>query len=110
MYLVISHKGLSSVSKTFVDRFSTMFPVFSLKLEGDERYHFWGNIFVVGGSASEMTRTLGYNNERPPKDPVVCSWRGWGRMRGNKQAKSLLRDSHVPTVEGKSKHFGKKDL
>ncbi|AIB42911.1 hypothetical protein [Pseudomonas sp. WCS374] len=81
MYLVIGHKELSSVSRAFIERFSTMFPVFSLELVGDERYHFWENIFTVGGSTSEMTRALGYYNERPPKDPVIWSWRGWGHMR-----------------------------
>lgn len=81
MYLVIGHKGLSSVTRTFIERFSIVFPVISLELEGEGRYHFWENIFAVGGSASEITRTLGYYNERPPKDPVVWSWRDWGRMR-----------------------------
>lgn len=81
MYLVIGHKGLSSVSKAFIERFSTMFPVIALELEGEERYHFWENLFTAGGAASEMTKALGYYNERPPKDPVVWSWRGWGRMR-----------------------------
>ena len=81
MYLVIGHKGLSSVSRAFIERFSTLFPVFSLELEGDDRYHFWENIFTAGGSTSEMTRSLGYYNERPPKDPTVWSWRGWGLMR-----------------------------
>lgn len=81
MYLVIGNKGLSSVSRAFIERFSTVFPVIPLELDGDERYHFWENLFAVGGSASEMTRPLGYYNERPPKDPIIWGWRGWGRMR-----------------------------
>ncbi|MBI6885096.1 hypothetical protein [Pseudomonas putida] len=83
MYLVIGHKGLSSVSRTFVERFSTLFPVFTLDLEGEEQCHFWENLFTVGGAVSCMTGALGYPNQRPPKDPTVWSWRGWGRMRAD---------------------------
>ncbi len=80
IYLVIGHKGVSSVSRTFIGRFSTLFPVCSLELQTDPQYHFWENIFAVGGVTSELTGALGYYNKRPEKDPVIWSWRGWGSM------------------------------
>lgn len=80
IYLVVYNKDISSVSRIFIDRFSTIFPVISFELQTDRQYNFWENIFTVGGVTSELTGALGYYNKRPEKDPVIWSWRGWGSM------------------------------
>lgn len=80
MYLVISHEGTREVCETFTARFSTLYPVMSLALESCAKHRFWENLFAAANTTALMTRVVGYPNQRPPKHPVVWSWRGWGSI------------------------------
>ena len=85
MYLVISHEGTREVANTFSDRFATLFPVMMLDLQASISYRFWENLFTASNTTSLLTGLLGYPNQRPPKHPVVWSWRGWGSIHPPRQ-------------------------
>jgi len=80
IYIVISHSGIKEISQIFTDRFSSLFPVLKLELKSDVHLRFWENLFVVINVTSGLTSLLGYSNQRPPKDPIVWSWRDWGKI------------------------------
>lgn len=81
MYLVISHEGTRAVAHTFSERFSTLFPVMPLDLAASSQHRFWENLFTASNTTSLLTAILGRPNQRPPKHPVVWSWRGWGSIK-----------------------------
>lgn len=80
MFLVIQHPGIEDICDTFVSRFSTRFQVMVASLESTGPTRFWENLFYCCNTADALTGILGYDGQRPPKDPVVHGWRGWGNL------------------------------
>lgn len=80
LYIIISHPGIKEISQIFAGRFSSIFPVLKLELESGISLRFWENLFVAINVTSSLTALLGYSNQRPPKDPIVWSWRNWGKI------------------------------
>lgn len=80
IYLVLSHTGTREVAQTFTKRFLTLFPVITLDIDATAQHRFWENLFTASNAAAFMTGFLGYPNQRPPKHPIVWSWRGWGSI------------------------------
>jgi hypothetical protein len=80
IYIVISHSGINEISQIFTDRFSSIFPVLKLELKSDIYLRFWENLFIAINVTSSLTSLLGYPNQRPPRDPIVWSWRDWGEI------------------------------
>lgn len=80
IFLVIQHPGIEEICHVFVSRFSTRFPVVVVSLESQGPIQFWENLFYCCNTADALTSMLNYSEQRPPKDPVVNSWRGWGNL------------------------------
>lgn len=80
IFLVIQHPGIEDMVRIFVSRFETRFPVLVVPLESLGPTRFWESLFYSCNTADELTHLLGYGGQRPPKDDVVHSWRGWGRL------------------------------
>jgi hypothetical protein len=80
LYIIISHPEIKEISQIFADRFSSIFPVLKLELKSGISLRFWENLFVAINVTSNLTALLGYSNQRPPKDPIVWSWRNWGKI------------------------------
>lgn len=78
-FLVISFPEIKSVCDIFVNRFKTLFPVFVINLQTDFVHRYWENLFFCCNVADGLTGALGHAGQRPPKHPIVWSWRGWGR-------------------------------
>jgi hypothetical protein len=82
MFLVISHQGTRQICEIFSDRFSQLLPVYHLQLHSAGAQRFWENLFCALNTAAELTGLLGYPNSRPPRHPLIWSWRGWGQLSG----------------------------
>ncbi|MCL8332359.1 MULTISPECIES: hypothetical protein [Pseudomonas] len=80
IYLVIQQPGTEDMVQIFRSRFGTRFPVLVARLESSGPTRFWESLFYCCNVADALTDLLGYGDERPPKDPTVHSWRGWGRL------------------------------
>lgn len=80
IFLVIQHPGTEEMVRIFTSRFVTRFPVLVAPLESSGATRFWENLFYCCNTADALTHHLGYGGLRPPKDPSVHSWRGWGSL------------------------------
>lgn len=80
IYLVIQQPGTEDMVQIFKSRFCTRFPVLVAPLVSSGPTRFWENLFYCCNVAHALTDLLGYGGQRPPKDPIVHSWRGWGRL------------------------------
>lgn len=80
IFLVIQHPGIEEICHVFASRFSTRFPVMMASLESMGPTRFWENLFYCCNTADALSRILDYGGQRPPKDPVVHGWRGWGSL------------------------------
>ncbi len=78
IFLVIQHPGNEKMVQIFTSRFATRFPVLTVPLASSVPTRFWENLFYCCNTADELTHLLGYGGQRPPKDPAVHGWRGWG--------------------------------
>jgi hypothetical protein len=78
MFLVIQQPGLEEICRIFVSRFSSRYIVKLISLETIGPMRYWENLFYCCNAADALTKMLGYGGQRPPKDPVVHGWRGWG--------------------------------
>ncbi|MBC9114600.1 hypothetical protein [Stenotrophomonas maltophilia] len=80
IFILIPHSGSEEMVRIFVERFSTRFPVLVAPLVSQGPTRFWESLFYCCNTADALTHDLGYGGKRPPKDQVVHSWRGWGRL------------------------------
>lgn len=80
IFLVIQHPGIEEMVQIFTTRFATRFPVLVVPLASSGPTRFWESLFYCCNTADELTHLLGYGGQRPPKDPVVHGWRGWGSL------------------------------
>ncbi|EHK72057.1 hypothetical protein PPL19_03930 [Pseudomonas psychrotolerans L19] len=80
IFLVIQHSGTEEMVRIFTSRFATRFPVLVAPLASSGPTRFWENLFYCCNTADDLTHRLGYGGQRPPKDPAVHSWRGWGSL------------------------------
>lgn len=80
VYIVISHPETRSITDIFCKRFSLFFPVLHIQLADSGFYGFWQNLFIAMNCASILTASLGYPNQRLPKNLIVHNWRGWGNI------------------------------
>lgn len=78
IFLVIQHPGTEEMVQIFTSRFATRFPVLVVPLASSGPTRFWESLFYCCNTADELTHLLGYGGQRPPKDPAVHGWRGWG--------------------------------
>lgn len=78
MFLVIQQPGLEEICRIFVSRFSSRYIVKLISLETMGPIQYWENLFYCCNTADALTNILGYGGQRPPKDPVIHGWRGWG--------------------------------
>lgn len=79
IFLTIPHPGTEEMIRIFTERFATRFPVLEAPLASSGPTRFWENLFYCCNTADALTYRLGYGGQRPPKDPTVHGWRGWGR-------------------------------
>lgn len=80
IFLIIRHGSIRSLCDIFTQRFEVLYPVFTVDLECDGALRYWENLFFACNSAALLTSALGYPGSRPPKNPVVWAWRGWGEV------------------------------
>lgn len=80
IFLVLQNPGSEDIVDIFVSRFSTRFPVLVVPLKLSGAGQFWENLFYCCNTAEALTDYLGYGGRRPPKDPIVHGWRGWGNL------------------------------
>lgn len=80
VFLLIQHPGIEDICQIFASRFSTRFKVIVVSLESKGVTQFWENLFYCCNTADALTGMLGYGGQRPPKDPVIQGWRGWGSL------------------------------
>lgn len=80
IFLLIQHQGIEDVCHIFASRFSTRFKVIVVSLESKGAIQFWENLFYCCNTADALTGVLGYGGQRPPKDPIIQGWRGWGSL------------------------------
>ena len=80
IFLIIRHESIRSICDIFTKRFKLLYPVFTVDLEYDGTLRYWENLFFACNSVSLLTSALGYPGSRPPKNPVVWAWRGWGEV------------------------------
>lgn len=81
IFLVIQHPSTEEMVRIFTSRFVTRFPVLVVPLASAGPVRFWENLFYCCNTADDLTHRLGYGGQRPPKDPTVHGWRGWGCLR-----------------------------
>lgn len=79
-FLVIPSPGREALCHAFVSRFATRFPVQVVVLESSGPTRFWENLFFCCNTAEALSTQLGFAGLRPPRDPEVHSWRGWGTL------------------------------
>jgi len=80
MFLVISYPEIRSICDIFSTRFKSLYPVFTIDLQTDIMHRYWDNLFFCYDVVDGLTSELGYPGQRPPRHPVVWSWRGWGSI------------------------------
>lgn len=82
IFLIIPHSGTDEMVRIFTERFVTRSPVLVAPLVSSGPTRFWENLFYCCNTADALTYLLGYGGQRPPKDPTVNGWRGWGGVHG----------------------------
>lgn len=80
IFLLVGESSIDSFFDIFEKRFSACFPVGRIRLEGSVRAQFWLNLFCALSLTHYLSHRRGYGGVRPPKDPLIHSWRQWGRM------------------------------
>lgn len=74
----------TSDNKEYTDilysRFKDIFITELLYLGKEYTEIFWSNLFFVIFITHMLSISLGYKGERPPRDPIVHSWREWGNL------------------------------
>jgi len=80
IFIVIQTSGIEEICHTFVSRFSSRYIVRLIALETTGPVQYWENLFYCCNVAEALTKMFGYDGQRPPKDPIVHGWRGWGSV------------------------------
>nr|WP_296338232.1 hypothetical protein [uncultured Acidovorax sp.] len=80
IFILIPHSGSEEMVRIFAERFDMRFPVLVVPLVSQGPIRFWESLFYSCNTADALTHDLGYGGKRPPRDQIVHSWRGWGRL------------------------------
>lgn len=80
IFIVISSSGIEDICKLLVSRFSLCVNVIVVDLKATGPALFWENLFSCCNVTSILSESLGFGGKRPPKDPLVYGWRGWGSI------------------------------
>lgn len=80
IFIVLRHQDISEICDIFIERFASLFTVVTINLESAGAALFWENLFYACNIAGQLSHALGYHGLRPPKHPIVWSWRGWGNI------------------------------
>lgn len=79
-FLIIKTPNIEKVVDVFISRFSKKFNIVTIPLIMSGPTAFWENLFYSFNVTSLLSSLLGYGGKRPPRDPLVHSWRGWGEI------------------------------
>ena len=80
IYIIIETDDVKLYSEIFETRFSKITTVYRIKISSNLSTNFWENLIYVSNLASILSHYCGYEGNRPPKDLLRDSWRGWGRL------------------------------
>lgn len=78
VFIVLQHAEIETIADVFVQRFQTIFPLIAVHLTTNFNERFWENLFICCEVTNLLSVHLGYEGGRPPKNPTVHGWRGWG--------------------------------
>lgn len=79
-FLVLEQPEIKEYCDIFVARFAQVYPVELIHCGGTFRGQFWSGLLTALFFTHRLTYEQGYNGNRPPKNELVHSWRGWGRL------------------------------
>lgn len=79
-FILIENEQTKPYVDIFLERFSTICQVHKITISLDTRQAFWENLCYVSCLANHLSHSLGYQGQRPPKDPIIYNWYGWGSL------------------------------
>lgn len=79
-FILIENEQTKAYTDIFLERFSTICQVNKITIPLDTRQAFWENLCYVSCLANHLSYYIGYQGKRPPKDPIIYNWRGWGNL------------------------------